>query len=160
MKTIIGLFGSATAAQGAVDRLRAAGWLPDEISVVLRDAEASACTAHCPEGGSGLAAGALGGAFVGGLGGLLAGLGLLAVGPIAATIGGAALGGATGGMLGLLVEHGISQKEARLYQIAVENGAILVAVHTNEDRADAARAILEAEGSGGPHPWAAHEARA
>ena len=89
------------------------------------------------------AAGVTAGGALGGLLGLLAGLGALAIpgagpfiaaGPILAALSGGAVGAAVGGVTGALVGLGIPEMEARLYEGKLKEGNILVAAHS-DDRA-------------------------
>ncbi|WP_022716829.1 hypothetical protein, partial [Rhizobium mongolense] len=91
-----------------------------------------------------------------GAGGLLAGLGLLAipgVGPVvaagwlAATAAGAAAGavagGVTGGLIGALTSSGVSEEDAHLYAEGVRRGGTLVTARVEEGRVAEAEAILQ-----------------
>ena len=91
------------------------------------------------------------GAAVGGTGGLLAGLGIMAipgVGPVvaagwfAATLAGAIAGAAAGGLVGMLVDAGVSKEDAEVYSEAIRRGGTLVTVRTDDIRAPTAEAIL------------------
>jgi len=83
---------------------------------------------------------------MGGLGGLLVGLGALAVpgigpvitaGTLATTLGstavGAGLGAATGGVIGALVDAGVPDDDAHIYAESIRRGGTLIAVGTNSD---------------------------
>lgn len=97
------------------------------------------------EAKEGAAAGAVTGTVLGGLGGLLVGLGLLAipgVGPIlaagveinalASTLAGAGIGAASGGIIGALVGLGIPEERAKVYNERVKAGDYLLMVSGNE----------------------------
>jgi uncharacterized protein (TIGR02271 family) len=95
------------------------------------------------------------GAAIGGLGGLLLGLGALAIpgigpvvaaGPIVAALTGAGVGAVTGGIIGALVDLGIPEESAHIYAESVRRGNILVAAQVADDRVDAATRIMEREG--------------
>lgn len=99
--------------------------------------------------------GATTGAVLGGVGGLLAGLGLLAIpglGPVvaagwlAATVTGAGVGAAggaaTGGLVGALKNSGEDDTHAHVYAEGVSRGGTLVSVRTDDARAAEAEAIL------------------
>jgi hypothetical protein len=101
------------------------------------------------------AAGAEMGGAAGGLGGLLAGLGLLAipgvgpmlaVGPVAAALTGAITGGALGGVAGSLVGLGISKAEAIAAERHMKAGRAVVIV-TCGSRGDEADAVMRAAGT-------------
>src|SRR5690606_13293659 len=93
--------------------------------------------------GEGAATGAATGRILGGLGGVLTGLGALAIpgigpivaaGPIVAGITGAAAGAGVGGLAGALIGMGIPDEDARRYNDYFEQGKILVLV--DADRYD------------------------
>ena len=96
------------------------------------------------------------GAAIGGVGGLLAGLGLLAIpglGPVvaagwlvAAVTGagiGAAGGGATGSIVGALKNAGHSDEEANVYSEGVRRGGTLVSARIDDSLATQADAVLQ-----------------
>lgn len=142
-----------------VDRLKAAGFSNNDISVLLPDKTGTRDFAHeqhtkAPEGA---AAGAGTGGLLGGALGWLAGIGALAIpglgpfiaaGPIMAALSGAAAGAALGGITGALIGMGIPEYEAKRYEGRVKEGGILISVHT-EDRNERERAksIFEAAGA-------------
>ena len=72
------------------------------------------------------------------------GLGLVAAGPIVATLAGLGAGAAAGGLTGGLIGLGLPEREAKFYNEAVEMGGILVGVYTHDDRVAQARKILDA----------------
>jgi len=141
-------------AETIVDNLKAAGFSPNEISVLFPDTEGTRDFAHeqntkMPEGA---ASGGVAGMGVGAALGWLAGIGSLAIpgigpfiaaGPIMAALGGAAVGGATGGLIGGLVGMGIPEYEAKLYDGKIRGGNVLISVHTeNSDQAKTAKDIF------------------
>ena len=159
MKTVVGLFENYTDADRAVSELNARGFNRNEISVAARDSalrdrvvgETGKERAVAETAG----AGAVGGAVVGGLGGLLVGIGALAIpgiGPIitagtlatalGSTAAGAGIGAAAGGLIGALVGMGIPEEDANFYAEGVKRGGVLVSVHTSDDRASEALNIL------------------
>src|SRR5205085_4482603 len=96
------------------------------------------------------------GAAVGGVGGLLTGLGLLAipgVGPVVAAgwlvataVGaatGAVVGGAAGGLLGALTGAGVPERDAQFYAEGVRRGGTLVTARVDDNRASTARETLQ-----------------
>jgi uncharacterized protein (TIGR02271 family) len=150
MKTVIGLYDDRSTAEQVVTELVDAGFDRADISLVAGGAteETSTETAHVAEGAT---AGALTGASIGGLGGVLLGLGALAIpgigpvvaaGPIVAGLTGAAIGAAAGGLVGALVNWGIPEEEAGYYAEGVRRGGTLVAVKAADDRANRAVEIL------------------
>jgi len=161
MATVAGLFRIAEQADGAVHALANAGFDESEINVMARDEvvqeRVSATTINSANAA---ASAARGGAVAGGIGGLLIGLGIIAIpglGPILATgslaaalgstVAGAGLGAATGGVLGALVGLGIPDHEAPLYAEGIKRGGVLVAVTTDDSRVEEARTILHAHGA-------------
>ncbi len=95
------------------------------------------------------------GAAVGGAGGLLAGLGIMAipgVGPVVAAgwlaatltgaVGGAVVGGVAGGLIGALTESGVSEEDAHVYAESVRRGGSLVTARVADERYAEADAIL------------------
>jgi hypothetical protein len=151
--------GNTTKAVRIVDRLRAAGFSNNDISVLVADKEGTRDFAHehntkAPEGA---AAGAGTGAVLGGALGWLAGIGMLAIpglgpliaaGPIMAALSGAAAGGTIGGLTGALVGMGIPEYEAKRYEGKVKAGNALISVHTdNSDESARAKRVFEEEGA-------------
>ncbi len=139
-KSVFGIYKGRKQAEQAVDRIVAAGFFQDEISVLLSDSSSSKDFAHekntkAPEGA---AAGAATGGGVGGTLGLLAGIGalsipgvgpLIAAGPIMASLAGMGAGGVIGGLVGALVGMGIPEYEAKRYEGRVKNGGVLLSVN-------------------------------
>ncbi len=100
------------------------------------------------------------GAALGGLGGLLVGLGVLAVpgvgpllaaGPLAGALGGLLAGGAAGGVIGGLSAIGVPEEYARDYAARIEQGHTLVSVRTDEVTADPVERILTVNGAENVH---------
>ena len=137
MRTITGLFDTYDEASSAVRSLKDAGISGDDISIVANNSDGS----HGRHDGADnvaqdAGAGAGIGAAVGGAGGLLTGLGLLAipgVGPVVAggwllatavgAVAGAAVGGATGGIVGAMTEAGVDEQDAHVYAEGVRRGS-------------------------------------
>lgn len=151
-KTIVGMFDNLTDANGAVRELVTMGWSRDDISLVAGDPEGkySAETRTLSDEMSATATGASTGAVLGGLGGLLVGLGALAIpgvgpliaaGPLATTLLGAGVGAAAGGLLGVLIDAGIPEEQAHYYAEGVRRGGILVSVKTEDDEMLIDRAV-------------------
>ena len=153
-----GIFASHSAAEAAVDHLRAAGFSSDDVSVLMADKQGSKEFAaekntKAPEGTT---AGVLGGGTIGGTLGLLAGLGALAIpgvgpliaaGPIMGALAGLGIGGAVGGLVGALVGMGIPEYEAKRYEGRVKDGGILVSVHCeSSEEISRAKDVLKAAG--------------
>jgi hypothetical protein len=160
MQTVSGLFDTYDDAAVAVRELHAAGIADTDISVVTGDRSAaqevpppsklSLDVANGVEGGAGA------GVVLGGAGGLLAGLGLLAIpgiGPVVAggwllataagAAAGAILGGAAGGIIGALVAGGVPEADAHVYSEAIRRGGSLVTAKVTPEQIDQAKAILD-----------------
>lgn len=146
-------------AERIVDRLKAAGFSNNDISVLFPDKSTTKDFAHekstkAPEGAT---TGGVVGMGVGGILGWLAGFGSLvipglgpfvAAGPIVAALSGAAVGTATGGLIGALVGLGIPEYEAKRYEGKIREGNVLISVHTeNSDQRSRAEDIFEEAGA-------------
>ena len=153
-----GIFPNRAAAETAVDRLAAAGFSHDDVSVLMSDQTGSKDFAaekntKAPEGTT---TGVTVGGAVGSTLGLLAGLGALAIpgvgpliaaGPIMGALAGLGVGGAVGGLVGALVGMGIPEYEAKRYEGRIKEGGILLSVHSDSsDWTSKAKEILKSTG--------------
>ena len=158
-KGVFGLVDNNIQAERIVDELRTAGFSNNDISVLFPDKSASRDFAHeqhtkAPEGA---ATGAATGGALGGVLGWLVGIGSLAIpgvgpfiaaGPIMAALAGAGVGAAAGGITGALVGLGIPEYEAKLYEGKINEGNLLIAVHSeNSDETKRAKEIFERGGA-------------
>jgi len=158
-QAVFGIYSSSSQAENAVDRLIAAGFMSDDISVLLPDNNSSREFAHekntkAPEG---TATGVTAGGVVGGTLGLLAGIGALAIpgvgpliaaGPIMGALAGLGVGGAVGGLIGALVGMGIPEYEAKRYEGRIKEGGVLLSVHcSTSDSIDRAKEVLKQSGA-------------
>jgi hypothetical protein len=152
------IFSTRAAAESAVDRLVAAGFSNQDVSVLMADNDtarefATEKNTKAPEGtttGVGV------GGVVGGTLGLLAGIGALAIpgvgpliaaGPIMGALAGLGVGGAVGGLVGALIGLGIPEYEAKRYEGRVKDGGILVSVHCDtSDEISRAKDVLKQAG--------------
>ncbi len=167
-QTISGLFDDYGSARAAVSELEGSGIRHSDISIVAHNAGgaqgASGETVNdAGRGTTGVAGeavseagrGAEVGTAIGGIGGLLAGLGMLAipgVGPVVAagwlvaTVTGAGVGavvgGAAGGLISSLTQAGVSERDAHVYAEGVRRGGTLVTARVADEQASAAQAIL------------------
>ena len=154
-KTVSALYDTYDAARSAVSALEAAGIPHSDISIVANNSESWHRDDRESNAADGSGTGAGVGAAVGGVGGLLTGLGMMAipgVGPvvaagwlIATAVGaatGAAVGAATGGIIGSLTEAGIPENDANLYAEGVRRGGSLVTARVVDERASEVQAIL------------------
>lgn len=155
---VYGIYNSRSAAEVAVDKLLAAGFRNEDISVLMADNQGSKDFAHekatkAPEGATtgGVAGGAIGGTL-----GLLAGIGALAIpglgpfiaaGPIMGALAGLGSGAAVGGIIGALVGMGIPEYEAKRYEGRVKEGGVLLSVHCdNSDWVKRAKELMKQTG--------------
>ncbi len=162
-KTVTRLFASHAEAMTAVSDLEAAGVDHNDISLIASNGDNWHAGHEHPradvdenEAGEGAGKGATTGGLIGGAGGLLAGLGMLAIpglGPVVAAgwlistavgaVAGAAVGGAAGGILGALKDAGHTDEDAQVYAEGVRRGGSLVSVRAHDDRAAEVEGILQ-----------------
>lgn len=163
MQTVVGLYDNATDVQRVLDALHGAGIPNEQISVITRDPGHRSAVQVKDGGGDATGAMALGGAALGGISGLLAGLGALGalaipgIGPIIAvgTLGGAlagtaigaGVGAAAGSLIGALADAGIPQEEANIYAEGVRRGSILVSVNSADHFIEKVRQIMRQTGA-------------
>jgi hypothetical protein len=159
-QTVSALYDTYDAASSAVSALEGAGVAHSDISIVANNSENWHGTDKPTEAANDAGKGAGIGAAVGGVGGLLTGLGLLAipgVGPVVAAgwlaatavgaVAGAAVGGATGGIVGSLTGAGVPEQDAHVYAEGVRRGGSLVTARVADDRVTEAKSILDAHKS-------------
>jgi hypothetical protein len=157
-KTVTGFFRTQTEGQAAQQALLNDGFDREEVSFVAGDTsghQTPKVGPAVPDTGS--ESEAASDAWIGGVVGLAAGLiavvlpgigPLIAAGPIAGAIGGLTVGAAAGGLIGLLMDHGITEEQAEFYAEGVRRGGSLVTVHgIPEDREKDARRILDENGA-------------
>jgi hypothetical protein len=138
-KLRVGVFNTVEAAERAVRGLMAAGFSPDEITVVCSDPEKErhfrAFEHQEPAGtttpGAAIAGGAIGATLAGLtvilVGAATGGVGLLVAGGAAAWAGGVA-----GGLVGAMMTRGVEKELANYYNQAVLDGKILVAAEKHD----------------------------
>ena len=154
-KSVFGIATTHGQAERIVEQLQAQGFAASDISVLMPDTGGTRDVGHvkatkAPEG-------ATTGAATGGVIGLLAGIGALAIpgvgpfiaaGPIMAALSGMAVGAATGGVVGGLIGLGIPEIEAKRYDEKLKKGNYLIAVHTDESEdVDRAKHIFKTAGA-------------
>jgi hypothetical protein len=156
----VGIFATRDQAEVAVHALIKAGFAKGHISVFAQasttplalDSEKDEVDEAIDSGGL---TGAELGLALGGLGGVLADIGLLAIpgigpliaaGPIAAGITAAILGGSFGGVAGSLIGLGVSKAEAHLVEQHLKAGKTILVV-TCEERGGDVRAIFANAGA-------------
>jgi hypothetical protein len=165
-KTITRLFDTYADAERAVVELESLGVPHRDISLVASNADKShdhrgphrADDGHttADHAADDAGKGATTGGLIGGAGGLLAGLGMLAIpglGPVVAAgwlastaVGaaiGAAAGGATGGVIGALKHAGESEADAHVYAEGVRRGGTLVSAKVDDSLANQAASALD-----------------
>ena len=153
-----GIFANIANAEAAIDGLTMAGFSNQALSVLLSDQDdAKVLATEKTRASESATAGAGVGGVVGGALGLLAGIGVLALpgvgpfiaaGPIMASLAALGVGGAVGGFVGALVGMGIPEFEAKLYDVRVKDGGVLVAVHCESSEGiSKARDVLKAVGA-------------
>ncbi|MCD4712195.1 MAG: general stress protein [Clostridiales bacterium] len=149
VKKLIGVFDHESNAYRAIERLIKSGFEADEISVLYKyeeDVEKIAKNTEVniksEDAISATEAGVVTGGLVGGFGGLMAQLGLVAVpgvgpllatGPIAVTLAGLVTGGALGGLIGSIMNLGFSKEEAEEFERYLEQGKIIIFVDDKDE---------------------------
>lgn len=160
-KTITRLFDDYADARSALHELESLGIPHSQISIVANNADGAHgdhtdTTLGDVDDRGDVSRGVSTGAALGGVGGLLAGLGLLAIpglGPIVAAgwlastaVGagiGAAGGAATGTIVGALKEAGHSDDEAHVYSEGVRRGGTLLSARVDDHLVADAEAVLD-----------------
>jgi hypothetical protein len=158
-KAVFGIASTEAQAATIANDLKAAGFTPNEISVLFPDKTGTRDFAHeqhtkAPEGAT---VGGGSGAVLGGAVGWLLGIGALAIpglgpfiaaGPIMALLAGAGAGAAAGGVVGALIGLGMPELEAKRYEGKIRDGNILISVHTEDSEARSrAKEILQRDGA-------------
>jgi hypothetical protein len=148
-RTVVGLFRSWSDAESAIQDLKAAGFVEDQIGLAMEDrAEPEPKVESANSTVEGAAKGAAGGGVVGGLLGLLGSLLIPGVGPIVlggvltSALAGAGIGAATGGLIGGLVGMGVPEEDARYFDEGLRAGGTLLTVNAGA-RTKEALAILD-----------------
>jgi hypothetical protein len=153
-KAVICIVKTRQQAEAIVTHLNSAAVRTSDISLLVPGSDAGSSTTAAAIPGMRVVGSSTGG-MIGGVFGLLAGAGVLAVpgagsfiaaGPIIAALSAAAMGAAIGGIAGGLVWLGIPEGKARRLEQRVKDGDILVSVRSHENAHLArAREILLAE---------------
>jgi hypothetical protein len=149
-QTVTYIYDDPSLARQAIQALEDAGFTSDEISIVRQGGDVVTDSADSIEDGAttgasiGLAAGA--GA------GLLASLGLIAIpgigplvaaGVLATTLTAGAAGAVGGGLVGALMDYGISEEEAPVYAENLRRGGTLLSVRASDARVRDAELIMQ-----------------
>jgi hypothetical protein len=154
MTIVVGLFERPQDAERAITALESAGFVQDEISALAQD---RIIKEHLDEQEieqvevtTGL--GAIGGSAIGGLAGLLAGVGVIAIpgigpvlaaGALASTLAGVVVGGSAGGLVGALVGMGLPGEDANFYAEGVKRQGVLIAVQSEGGHTSLAESIMK-----------------
>lgn len=142
---VFGIYPSRENAEIGVDRLVAAGFRQEDVSVLLQNNVGTKDFAHekhtkAPEGAT---TGVIAGGIIGGTVGGLIGVGLIAIpgfapliaaGPVIGALTGAGSGGFVGGVIGAAVGMGVPEFEAKRYAGRIKKGGILLSVHCDDDK--------------------------
>lgn len=149
-KRIIGYFTDNNKAQQALQELKDKGF--NEISVLGNEKGDQAGNQDRNNNSSwagNLTSGTMTGGALGGLAGLALGAGalfipgigpILALGPLAATLGGAV----TGGIAGALVDYGIPQDRSDFYETKIKEGNTVMILKADESKTNEIAQILRA----------------
>jgi Heat induced stress protein YflT len=152
--TVVVLFRDQPQAELAIRELKQEGFTDGQIGVLMQDRAKQEQLADSTGSTVSEAAktGAIGGGLAGGVLGLLAGVGALAipgVGPIiaggalASTLAGAGIGAAAGGLIGALVGLGVPEEDAKYFEQGVRAGGILVTVDAGPRTREARQILTE-----------------
>ncbi len=155
-KTVSAVFDTKVTASDALERLIKHGFSDKDVSLMMSDATRGRDFSIAVEtkASEGAAAGATIGGAIGGIAaamiatGVLAapGIGLLAAGPLVATLAGLGAGGAVGGVSGALVGLGVPEHEATIINDELKEGAILVGVRAHDDQIEQAETVFKDTG--------------
>lgn len=153
---VVALFTDPATAAAAVRQLHAADVARDQISIISRNHDEESSFAERVGGTPGAEIedsrtaarlGELSGHLLAAIALVLPGVGpIVAAGPLAAGLGEAA-GHVAGGVASALSGAGLTPDRAAALQRGVEEGAILLAVHTSDGRVEAIRSVLKAAGA-------------
>lgn len=165
------VFDNQMQAEQCVTQLRANGVPDDAISIISQHggqvstthADGSVAEEHADDKGSGMLKGALAGGAVGALFGLAAfmipGVGpFITAGAFASALGtaggaaasGAIVGATAGGLAGLMMNYGVSEEDAHMYEQRLSQGGVVVLVDTSKaPNASQVHQVLGAAGGRG-----------
>lgn len=159
-KRAVGVFKKREDLQSVIQALKDANFDMDRVSLLAKNIEdvkgAEEITeTHGNEASEGAGIGATTGTVLGGVGGFLIGVGLLAipgVGPILAagaeigalgsTLAGAGIGAAAGGIVGALVGLGIPEEKAKVYENRIKAGDYFIMVRGTDEEVRRAESIM------------------
>jgi hypothetical protein len=164
-RTVVGLFRDRRRADQAIRDLQASGFPDDRIGLAMQDqpTDAPGDDTGAPAA-EGAAKGAVSGGVVGGLLGLLGSLLVPGLGPIvvggvlASALAGAGIGAAAGGLIGALIAVGVSEEDARHFDLGLRSGGTLVTVDAGARTGEALAILQRHEVDLGPGGAARYEA--
>jgi hypothetical protein len=151
-ETVTYIYDDPSLAGEAVRALEAAGFTRDEISIVRQNGDVELMETHSDSVADGATTGASVGLAAGAGAGLLASLGLIAIpglgplvaaGVLATTLATGAAGAVGGGVLGALIDYGISEEDAPVYAENLRRGGTLVSVRADANRVEQAELIMQ-----------------
>lgn len=164
-KRAIGIFPNRQDTESALNELQNSDFPMEKVSVVAKDVSENDEMAQSQsefvreQTLKGLGSGAVaGGALLGGLGGLLAGLGTLAVpgvgsiavagaqAALAGTFAGGFYGAGAGGIIGAVIGNGVSHEQAKAYSDRLSQGDYLVMIDGTDEEIQRAESVLKAQG--------------
>lgn len=151
-KKVIGYFADNGQAEQAANELKDKGI--KEISILGKDSRSKEGKQNRDEDGLswGLSSATMKGGAIGGVAGLVLGAGALAIpgigpiialGPLAAALGGAA----TGGIAGALFDYGIPREQSDFYENKIKEGNTVIIIKAAEDKTDSIASILKNHGA-------------
>lgn len=164
-KRAIGIFPNRQDTEAALNALKNSNFRMNKVSVVARDATqddemvSSQTKFIRKQTFKGLRTGILaGGALLGSIGGLVAGLGMLAIpgldsvnlagsqAILAGVFAGGFYGAAAGGIIGGVIGNGVSREQAKAYSDRLSQGDYLVMIDGTDDEIHSAESILCGQG--------------
>ena len=154
-QSVVGVFTTFAEAEAAIRRLDQADFPINQVSIIGQDLKCEKDIQGYVTAGDVAKTGAVTGAWVGGLFGLLIGAAfvwvpgfgpLIVAGPFAAAmlggVEGAATGAAGAGLLGALIGWGVSHKHILKYEDHLRGGRYLVVVHGDHEDVKSAHEVL------------------
>jgi hypothetical protein len=164
-KRAIGVFPNRQDTESALNELKNSDFPMDKVSVVARDVSKDDEMAESEsefvreQTVKGLGSGALaGGALLGGIGALVAGIGALTIpglgsvvlvgaqAALAGTLAGGFYGAGAGGIIGAVIGNGVSHEQAKAYSDRLSNGDYLVMIDGTDEEIHRAESILGGQG--------------
>ena len=154
-KKVIGYFEDSNQAGRAANELNSKGF--NEISILGNESGGKEGSRGRGDDGMGsgnqnLSNGTMTGGALGGIAGLALGAGALlipgigpivAMGPLAAVLGGAV----TGGVAGALIDYGIPKERSDFYEAKIKEGNTVMILQADEDKTDTVASILRNHGA-------------